>query len=435
MIALLMTVLQITLDFRAEVSAQKATIRKVERSILPGFVESLWILDAALLEAQLKGIAQLDDVTRVHLTDAAIEIDIVNSETLTSRPTSFPVQRMTPNGLIALGTVTLYVTQENLWEQVLYRTGIVLATNFLKAVCIVIVILLIFQRLVGRHITTLARYVGEYDPRQRNKELVLPSAGILSVRAHDCEFGDLENAINSWTETTEGYIGQLRNANQEQAEFTYAISHDLKAPTNTMAMLIEELEERLVDGETTREILADMQITNRRMSQLIEDVLSYSRLIDQYQAPEPIDLQQMISDIQKDVAAEINASQAKIVVGPLPMLEGHPVQIRMLLQNLIANALKFRAKDRAPLIEISGNRSRDAINLWVQDNGIGIDAKHQEEVFGLFKRLHARTEYEGSGLGLAICRRVMSNHNGTIKMRSVPEGGTRVSLSFPVRSG
>ena len=226
-------------------------------------------------------------------------------------------------------------------------------------------------------------------------------------------------------------VTRLEHANREQAEFTYAISHDLKSPANTIGMLIEELSEVEDIGTEGQAVLDDMITTNSRMRQLVDDVLNYSRIVDQDMAIEQVDLGDLVTEICGDLKSALNEAGANLDIADLPSVSGNRMQLRMLFQNLISNAIKFRAPTRPPRIAISGHQMTSSLQITVADNGIGIPEEHRDRVFGLFQRLNAQSTYEGSGLGLTICQRVMSNHKGGIRVSSGIDGGTAFLMTFP----
>lgn len=296
------------------------------------------------------------------------------------------------------------------------------------------------DRMVARHLRRLAiltrQPAGLNDvrrftldrrgPCQDDLEQIVDALNDADVQIHRGHV-----ALRTRTNELEVLNEQLHSTNREQAEFTYSISHDLKAPTNTMGMLIAELQDVLAEGDDATDVLADMQATNQRMGQLVEDVLRYSRIIEETVRTEPVDLDALIADIMQDLSADIGAAEAQIECDNLGVLDGHAVHLRILFQNLLSNAIKFRRPDRAPLIRMTRRRNsagRDVI--CVADNGIGIPEQHRSLVFGLFKRLHARSAYEGSGLGLTICRRVMAGHGGAIRLGTGMDGGAAFELTF-----
>ena len=232
---------------------------------------------------------------------------------------------------------------------------------------------------------------------------------------------DLEAALHSLTQT-----------NRQQAEFTYAISHDLKSPTNTIRMLIEELALSVGEALTpdARELIDLAQQTTVRMARLVDDVLAYSRCIEDQAVMVPVDLNQLLAAITADLRSDIAIAGALVEIPLLPAVWGLPVQLKLLFQNLIANAVKFRAPNTVPVIRITQKPKGRRLLISVRDNGIGIAPEHHQRVFGLFQRLHGHDSYQGSGLGLALCKRIMTNHAGDIRLESVPGAGSSFTVSF-----
>ena len=159
------------------------------------------------------------------------------------------------------------------------------------------------------------------------------------------------------------------------------------------------------------------------MSELIKGLLDYSRL---GLNPESklTDLNELLGSVIKDMQSTIKESGAKIHVEKLPVLNIYPTELRLLFQNLIGNAIKFRDRQRVPEISISASKVNDEWQFTLKDNGIGIDPKNHKKVFEIFQRLHRRTEYEGSGIGLAHAKKIVTLHNGKIWFDSLPGNGS-----------
>jgi signal transduction histidine kinase len=227
-------------------------------------------------------------------------------------------------------------------------------------------------------------------------------------------------------------LDQLRRTNREQAEFTYAISHDLKSPSTTMSMLLDELALEL--GETAGREVTDLldlaRQTSFRMGKLVDDVLAYARCVEHTIVREPIDLDNLLREIVVDLHGDVAAAGAQVNIAPLPTVRGSPVQIKLLFRNLIANAVKFCSPDKPPRIEITCTPGRDTARLSVLDNGIGIAPEFHDRIFGLFQRLHSHDEYAGSGVGLALCARIAANHDTRVDVESEPTVGSCFSVTL-----
>jgi two-component system sensor histidine kinase/response regulator len=224
----------------------------------------------------------------------------------------------------------------------------------------------------------------------------------------------------------------LARSNAELEQFAYVISHDLKEPLRMVAsyvkLLAEEYQGKL-DAEADKYIrYAIGGVT--RMRELIDDLLTLSRVGRSDGALEPIDLQQVIDQVVVNLEGAIQEAGARVEVGPMPTVVGHRSGMIQLFQNLIGNAVKFRG-ELQPLIEISADQQGDIWQVTVEDNGIGIDPEYHERIFRVFQRLHARDEYPGTGIGLAICKKVVEWHGGRIRVDSEPGKGTSFHITLP----
>lgn len=221
---------------------------------------------------------------------------------------------------------------------------------------------------------------------------------------------------------------------REQREFTYAISHDLKSPTNTLSMLHSELADELEPmPEDVRGLLEKCVDATGRMGGLIEDVLSYTRTLETGTVFERIDMPSMMADILADLKEEISRSGATINVGDLPDVFGMKVQVRSLFRQLLGNAIKFRKPDVPPVIKVAdvSRGEKGFFSISVKDNGIGIPRDRHERIFKMFQRLHRRDHFAGTGLGLTLCRRIADNHGGAIAVRSKPVRGSEFIVTLP----
>jgi len=175
------------------------------------------------------------------------------------------------------------------------------------------------------------------------------------------------------------------------------------------------------------------------MHTLINDLLTFSRVTSKAQPFVPVDLGRIAGEVLSDLEERIERSGARVETGPLPTLDADPLQMRQLLQNLIANALKFHRPGEAPVVrilsEVEGNGGAPQARITVADNGIGFDMKYLDRIFTPFQRLHGRSEYEGTGMGLAVCRRIVERHGGALTAESAPGQGTRFLVTLPVRQG
>ena len=223
-------------------------------------------------------------------------------------------------------------------------------------------------------------------------------------------------------------------ANEELRAFAYAMSHDMKAPSITLNLLLEELNDQHSSNlnEDGKKLLNMSLQTTQRMNNLIEDVLQFTMVVGERLKIERVELQQLVEDIVDDLKGDIDACAAQVVIDSLPAVQGSELHLRILFQNLLGNAIKYRKPAVKPLISITCRETEDEriVSVLVADNGIGIAEKHHVKIFGMFERLHNRKNYPGSGLGLAICKRIAADHGSEIIVNSSPESGSEFIVNF-----
>jgi signal transduction histidine kinase len=253
------------------------------------------------------------------------------------------------------------------------------------------------------------------------------------------ELGDLSRAFNAMVRQVESAqegleekvrdrTEQLRERNEELETFGHSISHDLRAPLRAMhgfsQALIEDCGDQL--DETGRDYAERVVAGAKRMDALIQDLLSYSRVSRSDMGLTSVSLHEVAEEALEQVEADVATSGANVQVAPdLPMVMAHRVALVQSVANLIANGVKFMPVGRAPVIRIHAERENGHVRLWVEDNGIGIDAAHHERVFGVFERLHKSENYPGTGIGLAIVRKSVERMGGRVGVISAVGSGSR----------
>ena len=232
---------------------------------------------------------------------------------------------------------------------------------------------------------------------------------------------------------------KLEEANKELQDFVYIASHDLREPLRKISSFGTLLQDSLKGqlNEDQQENFEFMVNGARRMQDMIDALLTYSRLTTRAKPPEWVNLNKVIEDLKKvELATMLDETQGTIhVPKPLPSVQADPSQMHQLFQNLIGNALKFHKKGIPPEITIRAHEvERNIIRMEVQDNGIGIDEKYHGQLFTMFKRLHSREEYEGTGIGLASCRKIVDRHGGNIGIKSSFGKGSIFWFTLPRES-
>jgi PAS domain S-box-containing protein len=224
----------------------------------------------------------------------------------------------------------------------------------------------------------------------------------------------------------------LTNSNLELEQFAYVASHDLQEPLRMVASYTQLLAQRY-EGQLDEK--ADVYIGYavdgaRRMQQLINDLLAYSRVGTKVKVPVPSDCNEVVKLVLRNLMTAVNESDATVIAEDLPFVLADQTQMGQLFQNLIGNAIKFRGT-QLPQVKVSAIRAGDFWEFTVADNGIGIEEKFHERVFTIFQRIHERGKYQGTGIGLAIVKKIVGRHGGSIRLESVPGKGSKFIFTLP----
>ncbi len=227
-------------------------------------------------------------------------------------------------------------------------------------------------------------------------------------------------------------VEELARSNAELEQFAYVASHDLQEPLRMVASYTQLLAQRYkgkLDADAD-EFIGFAVGGATRMQQLIQDLLSYSRVTSKGQSFQLIDSKAACDNALKNLQRSINDSNAVVRVGPLPTVLADARQLTQLFQNLIGNAVKYR-NERTPEIHVAAVPKVDQWVFSVRDNGIGIAPQHSERIFQMFQRLHTTNEYPGTGIGLAICRKIVERHGGNIWVEAQPGRGSTFVFTIP----
>ncbi len=294
--------------------------------------------------------------------------------------------------------------------------------------------------------------------QRRNDELSEKTAALTaeiadhhSTQATLLRLNDtLEARIEERTRDLESTNRELVRSNRELQEFAFVASHDLQEPLRKIRAFGDRLMDRyapLLD-ERGLDYIRRMQSSSERLQSLIDALLTYSRVTTQARPFAPTDLNRVVQEVLADLDLRLQEVGGQVIVGDLTTVDADALQIRLLMQNLIGNALKFRSPGIAPIVSITGdwhdeqthrNGDRNGLartyQLTVKDNGIGFEPEYAERIFQVFQRLHGRNEYEGTGVGLAICRKIVERHGGSITATGTPGCGATFSIVLPGYQG
>jgi PAS domain S-box-containing protein len=266
-------------------------------------------------------------------------------------------------------------------------------------------------------------------------------AGLVGIGRDITERRQAEELLRASEAKLRDFADRLERSNRELQDFAYVASHDLQEPLRKIIVFGERLKLRNTEklDPDSLNYLDRMQQAGTRMQNLINDLLSYSRVTSKAQAFTKVDLAHIGAGVVEDLEGRIETVHGRVELGPLPAIDAEPLQMRQLLQNLIGNALKFRRPDVPPLVKVTAEIIPDPhapenrlCQLTVSDNGIGFEEKHAARIFELFQRLHSRNEYEGTGMGLAIVRKIAVYHGGDVIAKSKPGEGATFVVTLPV---
>jgi PAS domain S-box-containing protein len=231
------------------------------------------------------------------------------------------------------------------------------------------------------------------------------------------------------------YALELERSNRALEDFSSIASHDLQEPLRKIKAFGQLVEKNCYDelqGEA-KDYIGRMLSATERMDQMLQGLLEYSRVTSKGRPYTQVNLGKVLEGVLNDLEARIHDTGAHIEVRDLPSIMADELQMRLLLQNLIANALKYHRPGVPPLVKIScENEDHSAVEISIQDNGIGFDTKAARRIFEPFTRIHSKSEYEGHGIGLAICKKIVERHEGEISYSSVPGDGSVFKVRLPV---
>ena len=240
---------------------------------------------------------------------------------------------------------------------------------------------------------------------------------------------------------------ELREKNKDLEQFAYVASHDLQEPLRKIQSFGELLKTRFENDvpEQAIDYINRMQKSATRMRNLVNDLLTFSRVTSRAKPFIKIKLNKEIKEIISDLEIILKETRGEIIVDDLPDIDADPSQLTQLLTNIINNGLKYHRKDVPPTIKITCQilegtavsppqiGTREMVQLTISDNGIGFDEKYVDRIFEPFQRLHGRNEFEGTGIGLAICKKIIERHNGNITARSIEGEGTNFIIQLPLK--
>ncbi|HVL05343.1 MAG TPA: ATP-binding protein [Acidimicrobiales bacterium] len=283
----------------------------------------------------------------------------------------------------------------------------------------------------GRELTVETRWAAEFGADGSVVAVMAINTDVTARKA-------AEQEARRRAEQLEVANQELNRSNDELAQFAYVASHDLSEPLRAISGPVSLLARRYqgrLDPDADQ-LIAFTVDGCQRMQTLISDLLAFSRVGRVEAGVVDVDMDGLLATVLTGLAPMIDERRAIVTTGQLPVLRAEPTQAMQLFQNLLANAIKFTAPDEIPCVHVGCERDGEAWRFTVTDNGIGIEPRHRERVFGMFKRLHARDAFPGTGIGLALCKKIVERHGGTIGVDDGPGGcGSTFWFTLPTKEG
>lgn len=332
------------------------------------------------------------------------------------------------------------------WDRVLFGSVLVLVG---AALAVGIVLWVFLKRWVTEPLAGLAHRVRRVSSGRLEEPVETTGPGEIADLARDVEqmrvalVGQVAEIRASHEEAARSHAllaeqaQELERSNRDLEQFAYVASHDLQEPLRKVASFTQLLKKRY-DGQLDER--ADQYIDfavdgAKRMQRLIQDLLGFSRVGRTGTERVEVDLEQALATVLDDLSETLEPSGATVTHDPLPVVVGEPALLHQLLANLVGNAVKFRHPDRAPQVHVGVLAHATHWELWVADNGIGIDAEYADRVFVIFQRLHPKDVYEGTGIGLALCKRIVEYHGGRIWIAPREDGAEGTTVRFTLAHG
>ena len=480
-VTLVFTVFQLYMDFRRDAGAIERRLDDVEISTAGTLSASLWQIDLKQVELQIDGILHLPGVQAVTVrleadhfagTPGVVAVGAHRDDAPIIR--RFAVHHRFQDRDIILATVTIEASLDEVWQRLWDSALVILVSQGIKTFVVSLFILFIVWKLVTRHLTAIARFVGDFDIRRSRP----PPLEINRRRAGSGDeldqvvdaFNDMADSLasiyrelqavnaelaadNHARRLAEQEVQQLNAllelrvrqrtleleaANRELGAFAYSVSHDLRAPVRRIDGFSRILEEDCGEllGSDGRYTLARIRAGVQDMGEMIDSFLRLSRSTRQELALEPVDLSALAAQAVARLREKEPGRAMEVTIQPGLRAEADRRLVRVILENLFDNAWKYTRWTTAPVIAFgccdSGGGQPE---FFIRDNGAGFDMAFAGRLFQPFQRLHSPEEYEGSGIGLATVQRIVARHGGRIRSEAAPGAGATFFFTLGVSEG
>jgi PAS domain S-box-containing protein len=281
----------------------------------------------------------------------------------------------------------------------------------------------------GSQVVVASRWSLRRDALGRPLAILETNNDVTERKRREEEIRDLNQELGKRS-------GELEASNKELEAFAYSISHDLRAPLRHMVGYTELLQKHAGSAldEKSRRYTATILDSTKRMGNLIDDLLAFSRIARAETRETTVSLQQLVKEVRDEIQPETSGRDIAWTVGELPELHGDRAMLRLALVNLISNAVKFTRKRQRAEIEIGSlEKKNGGVTVFIKDNGVGFDMKYVNKLFGVFQRLHRTEAFEGTGIGLATVQRIIHRHGGKVWAEAMLDAGATFFIEVPNR--
>jgi PAS domain S-box-containing protein len=294
------------------------------------------------------------------------------------------------------------------------------------------------NRADGTEVIVASRWALQLDSREQPIAILETNNDITERKHREDEIKDLNEALAKRAEGLDQQLAkraaELEATNKELESFAYSVSHDLRAPlrhTTGFAELLQRQASQSLDDKSRRYVEMILE-SSKRMGNLIDDLLGFSRIGRAETKESAVDLEHLVAAVVAELGQETKGRDIAWNIGPLPVCYGDRSMLKVVLVNLLSNAVKFTRIRKRAEIEIGCVDGREAqAELFIRDNGAGFDMQYVDKLFGVFQRLHLAEEFEGTGIGLATVQRIIRRHGGEIRAEGAVDQGAAFYFSLP----
>ncbi len=463
LVALLATAFQLYLDYRHDLGTIESTLDQVGKSYLPTIGNALWATNRKELQVALDGLAQLPDVRHVAvMEDNRIWAQAGRPKSQNIRVRDYPLTHIHRGENITIGNLKVVMDMDSVYQRLLDKFLVILVSNGVKTFLVAGFMLLLFHRLVTRHLQRIAEYAARLSAGNLHERLTLDrpvhsqkqldefdrvlegfihmqsnlaaavqtlEQDIVKLEQAEAEIHELNTALE---QRVADRTAQLEAVNRELEAFSYSVSHDLRTPLRSIdgfsQALAEDYGEHL--DAVGHDYLNRVRRAAQRMGLLIDDLLRLARVTRTEMKQIPIDLSSMTKEVVADLQKHKGYCEAPFTVQAGLVAYGDPALLRIVMENLLDNAWKYSSKVDQPKIEVGCVKQDGRSVYFVRDNGAGFDMAYVNKLFGAFQRLHRDEDFPGTGVGLATVKRIVHRHGGEIWGEGQPGVGALFSFTL-----